>query len=248
MLTAEEMTAWGWRIPFLFGLLLGGAGFILRRSLPSEPPPAAETQNSLPLVTAVRDHGWTMLKVAALCIVIAVGFYIGFVYITTYLQEYDGLDSRSALDITTASMVVLVVLLPLFALLSDRFGRKPVMAAGIVGVAVSAYPCFLLLHSGDATLALLGEVIFAVFVALTCVSLPPIMAESFPRSVRVTAVSVAYNTPFAIAGGTAPLVAEFLIGESGNPFAPAYYIVAAALVSLTALLTIRETRWRPIPE
>jgi MHS family proline/betaine transporter-like MFS transporter len=96
--------------------------------------------HKLPLAKAVRDEGRTMLKVIGISVVNAVSFYMIFIYITVYLERQVGLPAATALDVNTGSMIVMLVLMPLFARLSDRFGRKPLLAAAAFGLLLLSYP------------------------------------------------------------------------------------------------------------
>ncbi|WP_274426351.1 MFS transporter [Chelativorans sp. YIM 93263] len=250
MLTPEQMATWGWRLPFAFGIVLAVVGIYLRRSDETgegEKPDAAHSQgDDAPIVVAVTNHGYDMLRVFGINVLNGVGFYIPFVYLTTYLVKYNQLPERYALDINTLTLVVLSFLIPLFAYLSDRIGRRPVMLAGATGMLFLSYPLFWLLHHPSYTLVILGQLGFAVVMACFLGGLPAAMAEMFPRHVRMTAYSVAFNIPIAVFGGTTPLVATYLIGYTHYDLAPAFYAMAAALVTLGTILTMRETFHRPL--
>jgi MHS family proline/betaine transporter-like MFS transporter len=139
----------------------------------------------------------------------------------------------------------LVLILPLAAL-SDRIGRKPLLIAGASGFAVCAYPLFLLLNSGTLAAAIGAHAglaaIEAVFVSASLAA----GAELFATRVRSSGYAIGYNVSVALFGGTAPYVATWLTKETGNPVAPAYYVIVAALVSLATVLTMRETMGRPL--
>jgi len=242
----EALASWGWRIPFLCGVLLGLAGVYFRSHVedievefndPHEPQ-----EPEFPIVEAVREHWRGMLRVMGINVLNGIGFYIAFVYLTTYIVTYDGVNENRALDINTGVIAVLCLVIPLFAGLSDRIGRRPVMMTGALGVAVFAYPLFLALGSGTLWGILLGQLGFAVLMACFTGPLPTTMTEQFPRHVRVTAYSVAFNIPMAIVGGTTPMVATWLISETGDRMAPAFYVVAAALVALATLVFTPETK------
>src|SRR5690606_17807044 len=129
-----QIDSWGWRVPFALGLLLGLTGILLRRSLEPEEQAAVEgpaDRQALPIVVAFREHKRDILAVIAMNVLNGVGFYMLFVYMTTYLSTVVGDRPSVALDINTASMVVLVLALPAFAHLSDRIGRRRVALAGI---------------------------------------------------------------------------------------------------------------------
>jgi len=252
LLSDSAMTAWGWRVPFLLGIVLGLAGVYLRRNVeetlgaPEVDDLEGNIERQVPLVDAVRNHGWDMVKVVGVCVLSAVSFYGGFVYLVTYLVEYNSVSQRLALNLNTISLLVLVVLLPLSAYVSDLVGRKTMLLTGTVLMGVGAYPVFWLLHHDSFVLILAGEMAMVVMIAIFGGCLPTTMCELFPGRIRVTAVSVSYNLPYAIFGGTAPMVVTWLIGASHDDLAPAFYIMAAAAITLVAVLTLRETSRDPL--
>jgi MHS family proline/betaine transporter-like MFS transporter len=175
-----------------------------------------------------------------------VGFYIVFTFLPSYFTKSLGFTKIDAfVSITVASVVALVLIPPLGAL-SDRIGRKPLLITGAVGFAVFAYPLFLLLNSGALAAAIAAHAglaaIESVFVSASLAA----GAELFATRVRSSGYSIGYNVSVAVFGGTAPYVATWLVARTGNAIAPAYYVIAAAIVSLITVLTMRETAGRPL--
>ncbi|WP_367196439.1 MFS transporter [Amorphus sp. 3PC139-8] len=246
----SEIASWGWRVPFLFGLVLGVAGIYFRSHLDeaevewSDPHEAEEVE--FPIVDAIRHYWRDMLRVVGVNVLNGVGFYVSFVYLTTFIVDFDNVKEGTALDINTITIAVLIFLIPFFAALSDKIGRKPVMLAGAAGMILLSYPLFLLLASKSFALILLGQLGFALVMGCFTGPLPTTMTEQFPRKVRVTAYSVAFNIPLALFGGTAPMVVTYLISETGDHMAPAFYGMAAAVVAFATLLTMRETKNLPL--
>lgn len=245
-LPTEDLASWGWRIPFLCGVLLGLAGVYFRSHVeeievefadPHEPQ-----EPEFPIVEAVRDHWRGMLRVMGINVLNGIGFYIAFVYLSTYLVTFEKVGEGRALDINTGVIAVLCLVIPFFAALSDRIGRKPVMMTGALGVFLLAYPLFLALNTHALWGILVGQLGFAVLMACFTGPLPTTMTEQFPRHVRVTAYSVAFNIPMAIVGGTTPMVATWLISETGDRMTPAFYAMAAAAVAFATLLFTPETK------
>ncbi|MGQ3030287.1 MAG: MFS transporter, partial [Ferrovibrionaceae bacterium] len=187
-----------------------------------------------------------MLQVAGITACSAIGFYLIFVYVVVYLRQIVHVSAAEALDINSLNMAAMVVLVPLIATLSDRIGRKKVLMAAAVGIVVLTWPLFALIHSGVGALIWLGQFGFAVLVAAYRSVMPAVMAEAFPASLRCSAVSVAYNVPTALFGGTAPMVAAFLINREHDDFSPAYFLIAAGVISVIAIATMRETAAGPL--
>ncbi len=244
LLGPSDLAAWGWRLPFLAGIVLAAYGVVLRRALPEILP--GETSAETPLVTAIRQEWRTMLQVAGITVCAAIGFYLIFVYVTVYLREIVHVSTAEALDINSLNMLAVIILAPLFAGLSDRIGRKAVLLAAALGVVAFSWPLFALVHSGVGALVWFGQLGFAILVAAYLSVMPVVMAEAFPARMRCSAVSLAYNVPMALFGGTAPMVATFLINRDHDDFSPAYYLMAAGLISAIAIATMRETATDPL--
>jgi MHS family proline/betaine transporter-like MFS transporter len=247
---AAAIAEWGWRIPFLLGLLVGIAGLIIRRHAFHEQATQTASpephQQGSPLLLALRTQWKEILQVIGLCLLNAVGFYTLFVYITTYFTKVNTLSLHAALDINTWSMVVLLIFIPISGILSDRFGRKPVLILSALGCLVLAYPLFSLLDQGDPNLIQAGQLCFAVLIGLFIGAGPAAMVELFSLKARCSALSIGYNICLAIFGGTSPMVATYLIEATHDNLAPAYYIMAVAAISLVTILGMKETAHQPL--
>jgi len=242
-LSPEALNSWGWRLAFLGGIVVSLAGFFIRRGLGQQPP---VTHEKLPLVVAFKSHGKDIFHIVGLNVAFAVTFYAIFVYLVTWLVDVVKLSRSVALEINTLSMVVLLVLVPLFAKLADAWGHKKMILFGVAGVAVLAYPLTLLMHQQDTRMILAGQLGFVVLVACYVASIPAAMAEMFPQKIRVTAVCVSYNISFAVFGGTSPMAAEWLISSTHNDVAFAWYIAVSSVISFLFALTIIERRNEPL--
>lgn len=248
LLSPAALQSWGWRIPFLLGLAVGLVGFYIRHSLPEMVGNfSVRRPTTSPVAEAFRGEWRTMLKVAGFNVIIAVGFYMVLVYVATYLQQVVHVEAAQALDINTISMVVLLLMIPVAGGLSDRIGRKPLLLAAAVGLLVGSWPLFWLMHHPNFVLQLLSQSGFAVLIGLFVGTSPATMAETFPAHVRCTALSLGYNLCLGILGGTTPMVATYLIARSHDDLSPAFYLMAAAAVSLGVILNLRETAYSPLP-
>jgi len=250
VLPEETMLSWGWRIPFLLAGPLGLVGLYIRLRLEDTPEfraleNAGEVASS-PLRETITHNWQPILQVAGLVIIQNAGFYIVLTYMQTYLSEQLQFSTTSASLSTVLTLLVGMALIPPLGALSDRVGRKPVLMASCVGFALLTYPLFLLMNQGNLYGAILAHVtlgaLLAVFLSTTIAAL----TELFPTRVRYGGFSIGYNISVAIFGGAAPFLATYLISVTGNPLAPAFYLIAAALATGITLLTVKETARTPL--
>ncbi|MCB9289492.1 MAG: MFS transporter [Lewinellaceae bacterium] len=244
MLDESQLHTWGWRLPFLFGVLVAGVGFLIRRHMPETLKEEEKADNPLKHLWEDRKE---VLRVSALNLLTAIAFYAIFIFAATWLVNYVKEPRTVALQLNTMSMIVLMIAVPFFAWLSDRVGRKPVLIGGAVGMVVFAYPLVWLMHHHNDAMILGGQMGMAILLAAYAGTIPATLTEMFSSKVRVTAVSVGYNLTYAIFGGTTPMVAVWLIEKEHNDMAFAWYIVVAAAVSLVAAIWIRDGAHKPLP-
>ncbi len=238
VMSEAALESWGWRIPFMLGLVVGLAGFFLRRGIHEE---SKAEKGATSFLATLRDHRPLLLRLAALSIFNSVGFYLMFVYIVSWLQLVDGIAPAQALGINTISMTVLLPLMLAMAWLSDRVGRRPVLMAATAVAFVAAWPLFWLMHSADPAVVLLGQLGFVVSVGTFVGCQPALMVEAVPTEVRCTVIALGYNVTLGVVGGLSPLVATWLVERTANNYSPAFMIMAAAAMSFLALLSFRES-------
>ncbi len=244
LMTTETLNAWGWRIPFLLGLVVGVIGFILRRQV-TELAPARSSEHS-PIVETLRDHWRLVLRLAALSVFGGVSFYVMFLYVASWLQTADGIAPAHALEINTVSMVTTLPVLLISGMLSDHYGRKPVLMLGTAVAFVLAWPMFWVMYHPSPALIMVGQIALGATIAFYGGTQAAAMVESAPARIRCTAVALGYNTTLAVFGGLSPLVATWLVGRTADELAPAYLIMVAAAVSFLASSRIKETYLKPI--
>jgi MHS family proline/betaine transporter-like MFS transporter len=233
-LSAESLASWGWRVPFLLGILIGPVGFYIRARTdePADYRAAADRASHGPLGLALRRYRRAILTGFGITITWTVCTYFFLVYLPTYaIRELKVSQSGSFLA-TSLSLLVLVGLAPVFGALSDRLGRRWLLLGSGASVVVLTYPALELLTRSPGFPSLLAfQLGFAVLIAAFTGVAPAAMAEVCPPEVRSTSVSISYSFAVAIFGGFAPFVATWLIGRTGSSLAPAWYVVAACALS-----------------
>ena len=242
-MTQAQLEAWGWRLPFAFGLLIVPVGFYVRSKL-KEPDAFLRARTKAPIFSFMwmllgeRRALFTAIGIAVLYLACA---YVLFVYMPTFAVRQLRLPFLQALIATTLASAVLFVCSPVIAAISDRYGRKPLLVVGASAFAILTYPAFILITSEPSLLKLAAvQSGFAVAMAAYAGPAISVYAELFPTRLRSTAVSLVYSVAVVLVGGFAPLIVTWLIAATGNPSAPAFYVIGAAAVSGAALLNFRD--------
>jgi len=240
-LTASQLESWGWRIPFLIGLLIGPVAWYIRRNV-DETVEFKRMQVSKSPVKETFSEGrkrlLVSLGVVALC---TVSMYTIVLFMPTYATRQFGLTTSVGFLGAMLVGAIQVVLIPVFGALSDRDGRLTLMLASAAAMVVLFYPMFAWLAASPTLQTLL--VIQAIFGVLTAAYMGPLgalMSELFPPQTRTTGLAVSYAFGVAIFGGLAPFTSTWLILISGNKLAPAFYLMMAGVVSLIALVFARR--------
>ena len=246
----EEMfLAWGWRIPFIFSLLLVVVGLLIRKGLDETPAfvqmqkEAAEKNEvrRLPIVEIFKKHPKEVLITTGAKFVETGPFYIFTTFIVGYgVSSLDVSFEFMMLSIMAVS-VLTTIMIPVMGSLSDRVGRRKMFLIGATAMLIYAFPYFFIVNTHEPML-----VILATFIGLVVIW-PPITAilgtmfsESFSKEVRYTGVTLGYQIGAAVAGGSAPLIAEFLMNQfNGSSIPVSVYIVMTAVVSLIAVFALR---------
>jgi MHS family proline/betaine transporter-like MFS transporter len=243
-LGSETMADWGWRIPFLFGALVGPLGLLIRRTVDETPIFKRAVSEPARISAGPSKPMWITL-VHAFCFVAvqSVVVYTFFSYFPTFMQKYLGLTANQALWSTTlANAVVLVTCLAAGAI-SDWVGRKPLMLIHCFSFLVLTYPLmwFLLRDGASLTTVVAIQAFLGVLTGLFLGSFPAALVELFPTRQRLAGLGTAYNLSSMVFGGFAPFVATWLIKVTGSPSAVSIYVIFAAILSTVAVLRLRET-------
>lgn len=240
-LSSEAMDSWGWRVPFLIGVMIVPVGLYLRRHLKEEvPTPIAPQQTHAPFTPRLILN-WFLCVFSIMGMTIS--SYILMYYIPTYSIQYLGMPANLSMVVALCAAVMSLVMCPIFGALSDRFKRrKPIAIIGRAVLALLLYPCFWLMNhytSLGSMMALI--IILMLFYTMGSTPAYALMPENFPKKVRATYLASAYAVSVALFGGTAQLVSSWLIQKTGNTMAPAWYMIASVTLSLIAVSLLRET-------
>lgn len=234
---------WGWRIPFLGGLLLGiFAWSQVRRLHEGHISHRDEKHKSRsPFIEAFTKDKKKTLQALAFTAGYGVTFYIPLVYLPDYIQRNTGMPLETAMQINTIATALILVLIPVSGWVSDRFIRRThFLAIGFFLLAVLAYPMFELVLSGEYAKVLTAQLIFAVLIVFPLGAAPALLVELFPTDDRLTGYSVAFNIGIGVVGGTTPMVATWLIEKTSVITVPAFYLSTLAMVSVISLLMMKD--------
>ncbi|PLR31553.1 MFS transporter [Chimaeribacter coloradensis] len=235
-LTEAQIQAWGWRVPFAFGLLIGPVGLYIRRHLHEPVTQEAAPRTTSPVKTLAREQkGRFFIAIGLMVVSTAVNYLLN--YVPTYATKTLHLPGQAAFSATLIAGIILTVVTPLMGLWAERIGRLPLMWGSLLLLLVSVWPGFWLMTRNLSPLslclligwmALLKSVYFA--------TVPSLMADLFPVSTRASGMAISYNVAVTVFGGFAPFICTLLITSTGTPLAPSYYLMAVSLLSAWALL------------
>jgi MFS transporter, MHS family, proline/betaine transporter len=245
-ITAEQAAIWGWRLAFVMGLAIGVIVFLIRRRLPREPVITAPKTETAPLIDAFRTQKWAMLQVIGFNLSTAVGFYLCFVFSTTWLHQVAAVPVPIALLLNSIGLGLMMAMTPFLGALSDRFGRKLVLFTGGIGLILFSVPLLGWMGHGTILSIVTGQFGLEIFVGCFAGAAPAFMVEAFPKHVRCSGLSVGYNLSMSIFGGTVPMVSVYLITATGNALSPAWYLAAVSIIAvwMTAIMRRQEDEVR----
>lgn len=244
LMPTDMLFEWGWRIPFIAGLFISSVGLYIRKNL-AESPIYKKAKESgrlarFPLRETLTKYPKELIIALGLYITVTAPFYTSTVFIGNFMQTL-GYNNQQSTIVSSIILVVMMVVFPISAYISDRIGRRPVLICGIILLILSVYPIFICLGSMNFILAFISQILFAGIIGIYMGPIPTVLVEIFPTSVRFTGVALSYNLAAAIFGGTAPVVAMLLTKVTGDQYAISYYLIALALLSSIILKFYKET-------
>ncbi|GGU64664.1 proline/betaine transporter [Pseudomonas laurentiana] len=249
LLSSEDMQSWGWRVPFLLAAPFGLVGRYIRMSLQDTPKflemeqrlESKECATAAPIRELLTVHRRSVIIGIGVTCLNAVAFYLLLSYMPTYLSTEMGMSESDSFIASTVSLATYIGLIFLMGKLSDLLGRKTMLVMASVLFLLLTFPLFSMLDHQPLVAILMIQIIFGAMLAMNDGTLPSFLAEIFPTRVRFSGFAFSFNIANALFGGTAPFIATWLIQLTGNKMAPAWYLLAAALVALVAMLSVRET-------
>ena len=239
VLSKTQMSDFGWRLPFLLGVLIVPVGFYLWRFV--EETPVFATGKGAPVAMAAGIA--LAAKAGGIIVIWTVAYYAILTYMPVFTAQHSHLGARAALWSNALSLLVLAVTIPLFGIWADRIGRKPLLLIGAAGFALLSYPLFLVIVGSDSTfLVVLAQIVFALLTAAYSGGAPAAVTEIFPAASRLLWMSTGYSLTVALFGGFGPYISAWLVRNTGSPLSPVLYIAGCAILSLAVILPLKEPR------
>jgi MHS family proline/betaine transporter-like MFS transporter len=237
-LGSQVMSTWGWRIPFIGGVLIFAFGLWLRDGMRESPDFLAQKEipQKTPFLEILKTMPMKVFQLFCIISVATVGVYILFIWLSTYMADMIASPIQNSQLLATLSMVVVVFVLPFSGYISDIYGETKVFRLSCISLGVLIYPIFMLINLGDFWLAALGMFIFAIVIGFIQGPLPVLMTKMFPANLRYTGIGLGYNTATAILGGTTPMIATVLVKVGSSIYLPAIYLIFFSLVALFATM------------
>ncbi|MBT2673103.1 MFS transporter [Streptomyces sp. SD31] len=243
-LSDAQMNGWGWRLPFVLGAVLSLVGFWIRQGA-QETRSAEQQQGPRPgLLEALRRHPRQSLLICGITAGGTIAYYTWTSYLPTYAELNAGIEKSDALLAGTISLAFFGLLQPLGGLLSDRFGRRPLLLFFGLGFTLLTVPLLHALHDSFAVLLLVqcaGMVLLTGFTSISAA----VNAEVFPPRVRAAGIGFPYSLTVAMFGGTAPYIGT-LFKELGHADLFPWYVAALCLGSSLVYLRLPETAHKPL--
>jgi MHS family shikimate/dehydroshikimate transporter-like MFS transporter len=243
----EAFESWGWRVPFLLSILLIGVALYAQLRLEETPAfkeiaqaEGAEKKRS-PIIEVLRSHPKQVVLAAGSFIAVNGGFYIYIVYALSYGVKVLKLPESTMLVGILGSSAVNLALIPLFALLSDRVGRRPVYLAGAIGTVLAAFPVFWLIDTRSTFLIFLGLLIGGIANSAMYGPQAALFAELFSAEVRYSGASLGYQIGAVLGGGLAPLIAASLYEATGTSASTSWYLLVMGVITAVSAWLLHET-------
>lgn len=244
LLSTAQLESWGWRVPFCLGVVALFAGIYIKEHA-EETPDFQDMQESdtpqdrFPLTTLLKEDKLKLLQAIGFILFDVVGIYILFFFMATFLTTYTSISLASAMQMNTINLLCMVVFIPLWGKIADKFGYRKIMFGISAAFLLLSYPAFVVFSGGNIFLCWLMQFLFAGVMAAVYGVLPIAIVELFPVNIRYSASALVCNIGAAFFGGTAPWLSTWLIYKTGLTTAPAFYLMAISIAGFFAIRAMR---------
>jgi len=243
----EAFLSWGWRVPFLLSAVLVIFGLYIRLKVSESPVFEEMSANNdideKPVMTVLRTQKKPLFLTIGMKLVQNAVFYIYSVFVLSYLVTTHDIDRSVGLNAVMISSVVGFITLPLWSLLSDKIGRKPVYLFGTIASTLFIFPFFWFMDTGSVLLITIG-IVLGLNVLHDAVYGPQAVyySELFGSKVRLSGASIGYQIGAVLAGGFSPLIATYLLAKFDGQYWPiGIYLSILGIISIVSTLYAKET-------
>lgn len=254
MLPEDQFLSWGWRVPFILSAGLVFLGLWIRKGI-DETPSFKKNQAkgnvvAVPLFETLRHHKREVIIAVGAKFVETAPFYIMSTFIVFYATNQLGFSRTEVLNSVTIATVVTTFLIPVMGIISDKVGRKKIYTEGVLLMMIYAFPYFWLLEIKSLSTLIIATVLgLGLIWAPTTAVLGTMFSEIFKSNIRYTGITLGYQIGAALAGGTAPLVATFLLKTFDGSYTPiAIYIILTGIISLIAIHATNDYSGKPLKD
>jgi MHS family proline/betaine transporter-like MFS transporter len=247
-LPPDQVTTWGWRIPFVGSVVFLIVGYLLRRGI-IETAEGLKARMIRPKLLPSLIADWLpIIQTFGIVAMTNAAYYLTFTYAVERRKSLATAHGSEFLLANTLTLIVVLISKPLGGWLSDKIGRRRQMMLLTVVVMALIYPALQMMLYGEPGAFIIGQILVAVPIGMALGMQGAMVVEIFPLRSRVTSMSFAYSITLALAGGTAPLVSAWLIETLGHPLAPAYYIMLYGAIGLAIMWPMSETNTRRLDQ
>lgn len=238
--SGKQGAAFGWRIPFIIGMIIGLFGLYIRTKI-AETPEFAKVKEKREVLRNPLAESWktdkrALLIVSGLASGSNVAYYYMFTYIPSYFSVHGVMSFAAAIQLNTLASMVYSVTLLIVGWAGDYYSRKFFLALSCFGFTILSYPFFMMFKSVSHVVIVTGVLVFSVLMGFFWGAVPTVIAELFPTRTRNTAIGMGYNWSTALFGGTAPMIATWLTSITGSSLTAAAYLVVTSALTLWAVL------------
>ena len=247
LLPEQNLYDWGWRIPFWFGAIICLNALILRRSLPASPFNTFHSKTRI--AQQILQYRLALVRIFMVVAVNTLVYHLFFVFFSTHMIEMLNIAPKAAMLINSFNLIWLILFCAVGGWLGDRFGRKRIYLGCLLMVCLVAVPSYYMLdQSGSRGICFLIQFVFAIVGGSLLGVSSALYTELLPNSIRMTGTVVPYNLSIVVFGGTAPMVALFLIEKNGFSVAPGLYLSVVTALTILIMLSVPDNTGQSLQE